>query len=407
MNELIALCVLLFLSGLFSGSETALVALSMGRVEALLKERRSGAQALYLLKKDPSKMLITILIGNNLVNIGASALTTVVATRWFGSMGPGIAVGALTVVILIFGEITPKSLATRYAERISLTIAPVMVLFMRLLMPFVWAFGHLTTWVNKRIGGRGDPTVTESEIISLIGYGQKEGTIEQKERELIERVFAFNDLKVKDVMTPRGQIFSLSGSRTVGDALPEVMHASYSRIPIYEKRPDDIRKILFLRDILEIAVSGKTETTLNEIAHDPLYVPQNQRIDRLFATLSRKKRHLAIVVDELGALEGLVTLEDLLEELMGEIYDESDIKPDEIQELETGKIVVEGRVELRIVEDYFGIDLVGKPTDTVSLWILNHIERIPRTDEKFTINGLNVLVQDASHRRIHKVILNR
>ncbi len=407
MNELIALCVLLFLSGLFSGSETALVALSMGRAEALLKERRRGAQALYRLKSDPSKMLITILIGNNVVNIGASALTTVIATRWFGSMGPGIAVGVLTVVILIFGEITPKSLATRYAERISLAIAPLMVLFMRLLMPFVWAFGHLTTWVNKRIGSDGDPTVTESEIISLVGHGEEEGTIESKEREMIERVFAFNDLKVKDVMTPRGQIFSLSGARTIDDALPEVMHASYSRIPIYEKRPDDIRKILYLRDILEAAVSGKTDVTLNEIAHDSLYVPQNQRIDRLFATLSRRKRHLAVVVDELGALEGIVTLEDLLEELMGEIYDESDIKLDEIQELETGKISVEGIVELRIIENYFGMSLSGKPTDTVSLWILNHTERIPRTDEQFAINGLKVFVDDASRRRIHKVILSR
>ena len=407
MSELIALLILLFLSGLFSGSETALVTLSMGRVKALLKERRRGAQALYQLKRDPSRMLITILIGNNLVNIGASAITTVMATRWFGSIGPGIAVGVLTVVILIFGEITPKSLATRYSERISLTIAPVMVAFMRLMLPFVWVFGQLTTWVNKHIGTDGDPTVTESEIISLVGHGEEEGTIEHKEREMIERVFAFNDLQVKDVMTPRGQIFSLDGRRTIGDALPEVIQACYSRIPIYEKHPDNICQLLYLRDILEAAASGKTEATLKEIAHDPLYVPKIQRIDHLFATLSRRKRHLAVVVNELGALEGIVTLEDLLEELMGEIYDESDIRPEEIQEIETGKITVEGTVELRVIENYFGMKLSGKPTDSVSLWIINHIERIPQVDEEFNINGLMVCVADASRRRIHKIILSR
>ncbi len=407
MNEILTLLLLLFFSGLFSGSETALTALSLARAEGLRKEGRTGARALYELKQDPSRMLITILIGNNVVNIAASAMATVVATRWFGSMGPGIAVGVLTILILIFGEITPKSMATRYSERISLFIAPWMLGFMRLIYPLVWLFSQFTSWVQKRSGRAADPTVTESELMSMIEYGEEEGAIDSEERELIERVFSFNDLKVEDVMTPRRQIFALSGRRTVGDALSDISHNSYSRIPLYSEDPSEIVSIVSLRDILEAIVEGQLERTLHAIARKPLFVPRNLPTDEMTGLLQRKKQHMAIVVDEHGSMQGIVTLEDLLEELVGEIYDESDILPEEVMELPGRKIVVEGATELRVVEEYFDADIPGKPTDTVSLWILQHTERIPRADERFTIDGFEVVVQSASSHRIIEVIIGR
>ena len=231
--EIISLLLLLILSGVFSGSETALVDLSIGRVEGLLKEGRPGSKALYELKKDPSRMLTAILIGNNIVNITASVLATVIATKYFGDAGPGIAVGALTIFILIFGEITPKSLATRYAERISLFIAPQLLLFLRIIYPLVWIFGKFTYWVHRLTGSSKDPTVTELELISMLGHGEQEGTIEATEREIIERVFEFNDLKVRDVMTPHNDVFSLDEELTVVAALPKVAEQTYSRIPLY------------------------------------------------------------------------------------------------------------------------------------------------------------------------------
>jgi CBS domain containing-hemolysin-like protein len=325
VTEFAQLLVLLFLSGVFSGSETALVALSMARVDALVKEGRGGAGALYKLKKDPSRMLTTILIGNNLVNIAASAMATVMATRAFGNAGPGIAVGVLTLVILIFGEITPKSLATRYSERISLFIALPMLGFMRLIYPLVWLFGHLTTWVYHMTGGQGDPTVTESEVISLLDYGEQEGTIEHDERKIIERVFAFNDLKARDVMTPQGRIFSLDGKLTVGEALPLVTRQTFSRIPLYSKHPGDLKKIMSLRDLLDAVVAGKTETRLDDIAIELMYVPQQQTIAELFQLFRKCNRLFAGVVDEYGTVRGVVTMEDLMEELVGEIYDETDV----------------------------------------------------------------------------------
>ncbi len=403
MGEFIALLILLVLSGVFSGSETALVTLSLARVEALVAEDRAGARALYQLKIDPSRMLTTILIGNNLVNIAASALATVIATREFGSAGPGIAVGLLTLFILVFGEITPKSIATRYPERISLFIAYPLLTFMRLIYPLVWFFGHFTNRVHRLMGGSGDPTVTELELIGMLGQGVNEGAIEQNERKIIERVFAFNDLKVRDVMTPKGRIFSLDGSLTVARAIPLVSQERFSRIPLYEGDSDNFTKVLYLRDLLRAYVGGQLEERLDNIAHEPLFASQYQAIDDLFALLRRRNRLFSIVVDEYGDVRGIVTLEDLLEELVGEIYDESDVEPLDVCSASGNEIVVDGATELRVIEKFFNMDLPGKPTDTVSLWILGHTEYIPGENETFTIDDLEVTIVKASDRSIDQV----
>jgi len=407
MMELVTLLVLLVFSGIFSGSETALVALSMARVDALVKEGRAGAKALYQLKKDPSRMLTTILIGNNLVNIAASALATVMATREFGSAGPGIAVGVLTLFILVFGEITPKSLATRYSETISLFISYPLLVFMRLIYPLVWFFGHFTSWVHRLTGGKGDPTVTELELIGMLGYGVDEGAIEQNERKIIERVFAFNDLKVRDVMTPKGKIFSLDEALTVGEAIPHVLLERYSRIPLFTGQNDNFTKVLYMRDLLRASANGQLEERLGNIAHEPLFVSQYQAIDDLFATIRRSNRVFSIVVDEYGDVRGIATLEDLLEELVGEIYDESDVEPLEIDSISGSEIIAEGSTELRVVEEFFDLELPGKPTDTVSLWILNHTEYIPGENETFTIDNLEVNIVKASNRSIDQVNIRR
>ena len=407
MNEVAVLLILLIFSGVFSGSETALIALSMARVEGLLNEGRGGASALYQLKKDPSAMLTTILIGNNLVNIGASALATVIATREFGSAGPGIAVGVLTLFILVFGEITPKSLATRYSERISLFIAFPLLTFMRLIYPLVWFFGKFTTWIHHLTGGTSDPTITESELIGMLGYGVEEGAIEHNERNIIERVFAFNDLKVRDVMTPKGKIFALDESLTVAEALPVVSRERYSRIPLFAGQNDNYTKVLYMRDLLRASANGQQEERLCNIAHTPLFVSQYQAIDDLFAMLRRRNRVFSIVVDEYGDVRGIVSLEDLLEELVGEIYDESDVEPLEVDSISGNEILAEGATELRVVEDFFGLELPGKPTDTVSLWILNHTEYIPSVNETFIIDNLEASIVEASDRSIDQVKIRR
>ena len=407
MVEFITLLGLLILSGIFSGSETALVALSMGRVEALTKEGRVGAAALYRLKSDPSQMLTTILIGNNLVNIAASAIATVIATREFGSVGPGIAVGLLTLFILVFGEITPKSLATRYPERISLFIAMPLLTFMRLIYPLVWMFSHFTTWVYQLTGGKEEPTVTESELISMLGYGVQEGEIEHDEKEIIERVFGFNDLTVRDVMTPMRDVFSLDGRQTVAEVLPVVIRKPYSRIPLLNKETNHFYKLLHLRDLLEASANECRDKPVESIAHEPLYVPQYLAIDDLFAKFRRRSRIFAIVVDEFGDERGIVTLEDVMEELVGEIYDESDITPKVAEKISDDELLIDGSAELRIIESMFEMDLPGKPTDTVGLWILSHTEKIPLEGEIFIIDELEVKILHATSRSIEQVSVRR
>jgi CBS domain containing-hemolysin-like protein len=405
VESYLILVVLLMLSGVFSGSETALVSLSMARAEALYKEGRSGSHALYILKKDPSRMLITILIGNNVVNIAASAIATVIATDYFGDSGPGIAVGVLTIFILVFGEITPKSLATRFSERISLSIAPLIFGFMRLIYPLVWIFLQFTNWVQSSTKAMDDPLITESEVITLIEHGEEEGVIDTGEREMIERIFSFNDLKAEDVMTPRRQVFRLEGKRTLRDALPEILTEGYSRIPVYSDDPDEIVSVIILRDLIGIIAKGELDMEIGKLGQEPLFTSAITPIDELIRTLKNKSTHLAVVVDEHGAMVGVISLEDMLEELVGEIYDESDEKPDDLMVLDDEKILVKGTAELRVVEDFFSIDIPGKPTDTINRWLLEHTERIPAKDEKFELDGLMVRVEDASSRRIHQVIL--
>jgi len=401
--EIAVLIVLLVLSGLFSGSETALVGLSLARAEALREDGRRGAQALYQLKRDQSRMLTAILIGNNLVNIVAAVMATVVATRWFGSAGPGIAVGILTILVLVVGEIVPKSMATHFPERLSLFVAPLLLAFMRVVYPAVWVFGTFTEWLRKKTGTKEDPTVTESELINMLGYGEREGTIEHGEREIIERVFTFHDLKVRDIMTPHNKIFMLDGKMKIADALPEVIEESYSRIPLYDEERENLKLVTSLRDILTAVTSGRSEQPLENIAHELLFVPQYQPIDELFATFRRKKVVLAVVVDEYGDVRGLVTLEDLLEELVGEIYDESDTAPISVTDSNRNEITVDGEAELRVVEEFFDVHLPGKPTDSVNFWILTHAENIPKANEIFTIDGMETLITKASPRRIEQV----
>ena len=354
-------------------------------------------------------MLIAILIGNNLVNIGAAALATVIATRLFGTFGPGLAVGGLTVLILVFGEITPKSLSTRYSERISLVVATPILGFLRAVGPVVTVFQKITDVLgNAAADGSEDPMVTESELISMINYGEEEGTIEESERELIERAFAFTDLVVEDVMTPRHKVLSVDGRQTLKESLSSLVDTPYSRIPLYEDDPDEILRILHLRDLLPAISRGSAENeSLSSLARDPNFVPDSQSITETITSFRREQQHMAVVVDEHGTMRGVVTFEDLLEELVGEIYDERDEVPRAVEKLDQDRIVLDGAAEIRLVEEFFDIDLSGKATDTVNRWILEQTGRIPNNGEVFRFEGLVVTVKSASRRRIGEVIIAR
>jgi len=385
-----------------------MISLSLARAESLMKEGRRGGAALFKLKSEPQRMLVAILIGNNVANITASALATVFATRHLGSVGPGVAVGVLTLVVLIFAEITPKSIATRHAERISLVVAPLMAGFLWFASPLVRIFMHIANVFDRKEGSQAhEPQVTESELISMVAYGEEEGTIEQQERQLIERAFTLTDLTVEDVMTPRQKIFMLDGGRTITELLPVLAQTRYSRIPLYANDPDDISRILHLRDLLPVVTGGELEAPVFDLGRPAKFVPERQAVTETIASFRQEQQHMAIVIDEHGTLKGLVTFEDLLEELVGEIYDESDEPPKEITAIDRNRALLDGSAELRVLEEYFGIDLPGKPTDSISRWLLEKLERIPVAEETFELDGLRVRVKAASGRQIQQVIVER
>lgn len=410
MFEAFLLAVFLLFSAFFSGSETAITSISRARVEALLAERRFGSKALHRMKGNLNRTLVIILIGNNLVNTGAATLATVVATEHFGHLGPGLAVGVITLLLLVFGEITPKTFGSRYAIAVALLAAAPLELLGKLLLPLVWALERLIQWMHGLTDPPRDPTVTDTELIAMAEHGTQEGSIEAGEHQMIRRIFDFSTLRAGDIMVHRHEVFSLDGNRTIGEALGDITAQSHYRIPLYTSSPEEISRVVTLPEILREVAQGNLQKTLNEVGSDPIYVPPNQPVDGLLEALRANKDQLIVVVNEFGGLLGIFTLEDILEELVGEIYDDEEAARDELgvpPKPAGSELLLEGNTELRIIEAHFAQDFAGKPYDSVNLWIIRNLERIPSPGETFVIEGLEVRIERASRRRIHEVRIGR
>ncbi|HIJ84293.1 MAG: protein of unknown function DUF21 [Magnetococcales bacterium] len=408
VSYIVVLLVLLLMSAFFSGSETALVSLSKVRLDALVREGRRGSRALRLLKQNPNRMLIVLLIGNNVVNIGASSIVTMLATDYFGNLGPGIAiaVGLLTLIILIFGEIFPKTIAVNHATLISLTVAPILLFFSRAVSPLIWLLEYFTSWLQSHFTFQSDPVVTESDLVSMANHGANEGTIEHDEKEMIKRIFAFDTLRAGDVMIPRSQVISMDGNRTIREMLGEILSHPHGRIPLHTGDTNDITMVVYLRDILASIHANRWDIPLIDIAHTPMFVPVNQRVDELFENLRKKKEHTIIVVGPFGNMRGLCTLEDLVEELVGEIYDDKERPKEFFHPTPDGQLLAEGKISMRRVQEFFGdIQVNCKPTDSINEWILRAVQRIPAANEQFVIDDLWLVVERASLNRIHNVRL--
>lgn len=408
MYELLSLILLLIASAFFSGSETAITSLSKARVESLLGERRLGAASLHHLKGDINRTLVIILIGNNLVNTGAATFATVVATEHFGHLGPGLAVGVITLLLLMFGEITPKTFGARYSISIALLASPPLEFLGKLLFPLVWALEKFIHWMHTFTEAPKDPTVTESEIVTLAEHATQEGSIEEGEHQMIRRIFDFSTLRASDIMVHRHQVFAVDGRRSIGEALAEILAESHQRIPLHAGNPDEINRVITVQEILAEVAQGNLGKPLNEAGEEPIFVPPNQPVDGLLDSLRAHKHRLIVVVNEFGNLLGVFTLEDILEELVGEIYDDRESPAGNNQQRGTeNELLLDGTSELRVLETQFAVDLAGKPTDSVNLWIISHLERIPGPGERFVIDGLEVKIERASRRRIHEVRITR
>lgn len=319
------LIILIVLSGFFSGSEVALLSVTNARVRSYLNEKRKGSAALNRLKSRPRRTIITILIGNNVVNISAASLTAVITAEYLESTSLGLTAGILTLVLLIFGEITPKTISSRYAGQISLLISRPIEILQYILFPLVLLLEHIARGMEKFIKLKKHEPITEAEIKAMIEFGVEKQVIEPEEQYIMHRVLEFSDTSAQEVMVPMKKVFSVERNLKLFDAIQQIIDSGFSRIPVYQNNKHNITGIAMAKDIARELVLEKGHKRISEIAQPPIVVNSGIKIDDLFKIFKQKHVHIAVVKNrKTKKAIGIVTLEDLLEELVGEIEDESD-----------------------------------------------------------------------------------
>jgi len=408
--ELVILAVLIGLSGFFSGLEVALVGVRKSKVIQLFNEKEKGSKALHKLKTNPSWMMSSVNLGNNLVNVGSSALATSVAIRLFGNDGLGIAVGVMTFLILVFGEITPKTYCNANATKIALRYAPVLLAFSYVFYPVVKFFEVITRGVVRLTGSSyAPPPITEDEIKGVIDQGLAEKALEKEEMELVHGALKFDDTVIRSVMTPRTKMFSLNSKMLLFEALPQINQKGFSRIPIYGENGDDIVGFIHVRDVLKELEKDNKMSSLEQIARKPVFASQEKMVSSLLQEMKGRKTHMAIVVDEHGGVEGLVTLEDLLEEIVGEIEDETDLtRKIGYERIDHDTIITNGDMDIDIINEIFKTK-IPDGDDYASLNGLLHekLQDIPQEGDKVEIDNLRIIVEKVSKNVPQKIRIER
>jgi len=408
--EITALAVLIGLSGFFSGLEVALVGIRKSKVIQLFNEGKKGAKALHKLKMNPSWMMSSVNLGNNLVNVGASALATSVAIRLFGNDGLGIAVGVMTFLILVFGEITPKTYCNANSTKVALRYAPILLGFSYVFYPIVKFFEIITRGVVKMTGSSyNPPPITEEEIKGVIDQGLEENALEKEEMELVHGALKFDDTVIRSVMTPRTKMFTLNSKMLLFEALPQINQSGHSRIPIFGDTRDDIVGFIHVRDVLKELEKDNKMVSLEQIARKAVFASQEKMVSGLLKEMKGRKTHMAIVIDEHGGVEGLVTLEDLLEEIVGEIEDETDLtRQAGYEKIDQDTIITNGDIEIDIINEIFKTN-VPEGDDYASLSGLLHekLQDIPQEGDKVEINELRIVVEKVSKNIPKKIRIEK
>ena len=406
--EPVSFILLLILSGFFSGSETALMSVNKVEIRHLAQEGDKEAQIVDRLLGKPDNLLTTILVGNNLVNVAASAIATKVATNVFGNLGVGISTGVVTLLLLIFGEITPKSLATRKAKKFSMTVARPIEICYYLFFPIVKGLSFLVQAVNKDSHAPGTkPFISEDKIRRFLAVGVREGVIETDERQMINSIFEFDDITVKEIMVPRIDMVCVDINDSIDKLIDIVIRMGLSRIPVYNGRIDNIVGIVYAKDLLPLLKEEKPKITVQKIMRPAYYVPESKEIDNLFSELKKEKIHMAIVLDEYGGTAGLVTIEDLLEEIVGDIQDEYDEEETLIEQKDNKQIIVDGRVDIDEINEILDIALPEEDYETISGFVLSMLGYVPEEGEKIEFEDLEITVAKISQRRISKVEIEK
>ena len=408
--EITALSVLIGLSGFFSGLEVALVGVRKSKVVQLFNEGKKGSKALHKLKMNPSWMMSSVNLGNNLVNVGASALATSVAIRLFGNDGLGIAVGVMTFLILVFGEITPKTYCNANSTKVALRYAPVLLAFSYVFYPVVKFFEIITKGVVKITGSsHTPPPITEEEIKGVIDQGLAEKALEKEEMELVHGALNFDDTVIRSVMTPRTKMFTLNSKTLLFEALPLINQSGHSRIPIYGETRDDIVGFIHVRDVLKELEKENEVVSLEQIARKPVFASQEKMVSSLLKEMKGRKTHMAMVVDEHGGVEGLVTLEDLLEEIVGGIEDETDLTREKgYERIDQDTIITNGDIEIDLINEIFTKKIPeGDDYATLNGLLHERLQDIPQEGDKIELEELRIVVEKVLKNIPQKIRIER
>jgi len=397
-NHIFLLAILIVLSGFFSSSETALFSISTTRIRHMAKQNDRFFKLIERMRSDPHRLLTTILIGNNLVNVAAAAMATSFMIRIFPNYAVGIATGIMTILILIFGEVLPKSTATRNNILIArLTIYPIYWISI-IFYPILW-FLNFIPKLTERI--KKTPTVTEEELKTFVEVVEEEGEIKEEEKEFIHNIFEFDDTNAAEIMTPRADMFVIDGNDKLD--LEIIGTSGFTRIPVIDGDMDHVIGILNIKDVFMQMAAGEKEIDIRKIMTKPYFVPENKKLDKLLHQFKRRKHHMAIVVDEHGVMSGLITLEDALEEIVGEIRDESDKEVPNIVQQQNREWIVLGKTDIDEVNETIGMDIPDtNEYDTFSGYVLDKIGRIPAEKEKIPIDPFVITVEEIEGNRIKK-----
>lgn len=404
--QLIILVLLLFLSAFFSSAETSLTTFNRIRMLTLAEEGDKRAARALKITNDSGKMLSAILIGNNVVNLSASSIATSLAIRLFGSVGAGIATGILTILILIFGEISPKTLATIHAEKLAMAYSGVIQVLMTVLTPVIYIINKmsLTFLCLLRVDpNKNKDTMTEEELKTIVDVSHESGVIETGEHEMIHNVFDFSDALAKEIMTPRIDMTFISIDSTYHDILEVYREDHYTRIPIYEKTTDNVIGILNMKDLL--LYEDKEHFAVKNIMREPYFTYEKKNTAELFWEMQTKSINLAIVLDEYGITAGMVTMEDLLEEIVGEIHDEYDVNEEELlSKVSDREYLAAGSMKLDDLCDKLDIHLTSDDYDSIGGYFIGICDHLPKEGEQITTeDGICLTVTAVNKNRIERI----
>ncbi len=399
-TNIIIFIILLIFSAFFSASEVALVGINRAKVRALSDTGKRGKR-LEKLKNNPDHFLITILIGNNIANVGAAALATAVALELFQNNGVAIATGVVTLLLLVFGEIGPKTYANRQLERATLFVATPIYFLTTLLSPFFFIYDRFRKKATS-------PSVTEEEIREWIDVGEMEGAIEEEEKDMIYSVLRFNDTTAKEIMTPRPDVAVIEDIVTIEEAVSHFRETGFSRVPVYHDKTDNIVGTLNFKDLFNAYSTDNRKASVKTLMLDVYCVPESKKIDDLLRELQVRRVHMAIILDEFGGFSGVVTFEDILEELVGDIMDESD--GDEVLDIipiGEGLYMIDAQVRVAQLNDRFDISLPEDPGnyETIGGLVFSQLGHIPRLGESIPLPGehITLVVTKMRGRQILKV----